>query len=291
MGIWYNEKENNKLRNKIQSAKITDVIRLSQEDFINIVEVYRKIQLDYNQVQRCFLMLKVLEKAPFYNFKIRYEDLVENETLPKDYRIKADTEITVVLNKDPIQKLAKGELNENDCFGYLERVASSRVIDENKEYDFNFFPQVEGLLCKLYFQKNTENDQEYYSIAFGDKDGRRIGYSIGKYNDKAERNAVNADPKVVYSTLNAFTQFIVAVMFAFLNPPKVKKIFVDESIRTKESSSGNATGKSKKKKPLEYVVHVPDRKAMERYVRTEGKDFLRHANVWSVIGHFRHYQN
>ncbi|MBQ1900306.1 MAG: hypothetical protein II153_05310, partial [Erysipelotrichaceae bacterium] len=94
MGIWYNEKENNKLRNKIQSAKITDVIRLSQEDFINIVEVYRKIQLDYNQVQRCFLMLKVLEKAPFYNFKIRYEDLVENETLPKDYRIKADTEIT-----------------------------------------------------------------------------------------------------------------------------------------------------------------------------------------------------
>lgn len=54
MGIWHNEKENNKLRNKIQSAKITDVIRLSQEDFINIVEVYRKIQLDYNQVQRCF---------------------------------------------------------------------------------------------------------------------------------------------------------------------------------------------------------------------------------------------
>ena len=106
-----------------------------------------------------------------------------------------------------------------------------------------------------------------------------------------ERDAVNNDPSVVYSTLNVIVQFVVAVMFAFLNPPKVRKIFIDESDSIKESSAGNGAGKKRKKKPLEYVVHVPDKKAMERYVRTEGKDFVRYANVWSVIGHFRHYQN
>lgn len=282
MNIWLDEEDIKLLNEDIHRFKPTDVIILTEEQKAKIGEVYTNYFKSLDETRQNIIKARLLERLPFYNFSIKMKDVIEPNIFSKD-RFTQIHELTidVILLEDTLEKAFKEGESNTIPVGIIQ--FSDFHYSDNKK----FVPELQSSYSVLYLNPIHENNDKLYVI----NTSSEFGSSKGVWGTREGRARYNNND-FLYQHLQEgiwnSLDIVLAILFAFQNPPEVESIFIGNKVDEKRMAKEYRIGK---KKPLKYVRHVINDKSLDEYVSSKGKEFIRYTNVWGVIGHVRHYKN